>query len=659
MTAARPKSSRRHHGANSKGLTLADLAADKGLPVEHLTALGLKGTQWGVTICYYDAAGGLMAAKGRTSPRAKDGSFWPKGLPLAAYGIWKLAEAVKAGFLVIAEGESDCWTLWHYGIPALGLPGSGTAKALEAEQVANVAKIYVVNEKDAEGPRFVVGVADRLQQLGFKGQVFELRMPDPYKDPNELHVDEPRNFVNAFQAAVVAAKPVRLVAPANGHTDHNGAHSSPRAKEWDRPHPLGTLAQGPAFTSTMYHPWLGDWVRAEAVATQTPEDMAGMLVLSMVGAGLAKKVRVLVRPGWSEPTNLFTVVALPPGERKSAVFGDALYPVQQYEVELQEMMKPVIAQEEAEHRMLEARLKEKERKVARCEDDAERAELQKEAKDLAMQLAAHQVSEPPQLFCDDVTPEALGKLLSEQGGRMLQAAAEGTCFEICKGRYSETANFDVYLKGHAGDPLRVNRVNRGKESVNNPALSMALAVQPDVLRGLADQSSMRGRGFLARFLYSVPHSKMGARHGRPDPVSGPVRQRLLRRHDAGVEAGGGQGRQGPALPAPAAVLPRGRRPAAGIHQLAGTPAQAGRALEPARRLAAEVGRRPRPRQRDPARRRGHRRTAPARKVRHRRHGGEGHHLRPGLPAAARPGRLRADAGGRADGGRQAGGGVVR
>src|SRR5262249_27741798 len=74
-----------------------------------------------------------------------------------------------------------------------------------------------------------------------------------------------------------------------------------------------------------------------------------------------------------------------------------------------------------------------------------------------------------------------------------------------------TANFDVYLKGHAGDDLRIGRIGRDSETVHSPALSVALAVQPDVIRGLAEQASMRGRGFLARFLYAMPTSLVGRR----------------------------------------------------------------------------------------------------------------------------------------------------
>jgi hypothetical protein len=47
---------------------------------------------------------------------------------------------------------------------------------------------------------------------------------------------------------------------------------------------------------------------------------------------------------------------------------------------------------------------------------------------------------------------------------------------------------------------------------------LALAVQPDVIRGLAEHAGMRGRGFLARFLYALPASLVGRRRIKPAPV---------------------------------------------------------------------------------------------------------------------------------------------
>jgi replicative DNA helicase len=285
--------------------------------------------------------------------------------------------------------------------------------------------------------------------------------------------------------------------------------------QWDQPILLGCDYAVPPFPVACLPTWLADWVRAEAEATQTPPDLAATLALAICGAGLAGKFRVRVRDGWTEPTNIFTVCALLPGERKSAVFADAIAPVQLFEQEELARVGPVIAELACEHRILEGQLKNCETRAAKVSDQAEREQLKGEAKDLARKLLAHEVPDPPQKFCDDVTPEKLANLLARQGGSMLQASAEGTAFEIAKGRYSETANFEVYLKGHAGDPLRVGRISRPGDTVEQPALSMALAVQPDVIRGLAEQTSMRGRGFLARFLYSLPTSCVGRRKVAP------------------------------------------------------------------------------------------------------------------------------------------------
>jgi hypothetical protein len=232
---------------------------------------------------------------------------------------------------------------------------------------------------------------------------------------------------------------------------------------------------------------------------------------------------VQVRQGWTEPANLFTVTALPPGERKSAVFAEAISPVQTFEAEEVARMAPKIAKLASERRILEERLKLAEKQAAKEESPEERAKLKVAATELAKELDAFKVPEPPQMYCDDETPESLGRLLAKQGGRILQASAEGTAFEIAKGRYSDVANFDVYLKGHAGDPLRTGRVGRDRETVDNPALSVVLAVQPDVIRGLAQEATMKGRGFLGRWCYSIPRSTVGGRKTRPQPVSESVR----------------------------------------------------------------------------------------------------------------------------------------
>jgi hypothetical protein len=315
-------------------------------------------------------------------------------------------------------------------------------------------------------------------------------------------------------------------------TDGSAGAVPPPVLRWAQPIFLGADLDVPPFPVDLLPGWQGRWVAAEALATQTPPDLAALLALSISAAALAGRFVVVVRPGWREPTNIYTVCALPAGDRKSAVFRDAVAPVLDLEKELIDQAAEAIAQAAAEHRILEGRLKAAEHKAAKETDAVERQRLTHEARQLAADLAKHVVPEPPQLLCDDLTPEKLANLICQQGGRMLQAAPEGTAFEIAKGRYSETANFDVYLKAHAGDPLRTGRIGRANEAADRPALSVALAVQPDVVRGLAEDATMRGRGFLARFLYGMPRSLVGKRR----TAAPPVKPHLVREYHAGVRA---------------------------------------------------------------------------------------------------------------------------
>jgi replicative DNA helicase len=95
------------------------------------------------------------------------------------------------------------------------------------------------------------------------------------------------------------------------------------------------------------------------------------------------------------------------------------------------------------------------------------------------------------------------------------------------GRYNQAAgpNLGVYLKGHAGDLLKVDRRGRPPEYVDRPCLTIGLTVQPDVLQGLADRPGFRGRGLLARFLYALPPSLVGHRQAGAPPVPAPLADR--------------------------------------------------------------------------------------------------------------------------------------
>jgi replicative DNA helicase len=132
----------------------------------------------------------------------------------------------------------------------------------------------------------------------------------------------------------------------------------------------------------------------------------------------------------------------------------------------------------------------------------------------------------PRWLVDDATPEALAGLLAVYG-RIALLSPEGDVFDQMAGRYNQAAgpNLGVYLKGHAGDLLKVDRRGRPPEYVERPCLTIGLAVQPEILRGLASRPGFGGRGLLARFLYSLPASLVGRRQPGAPPVPTTVANR--------------------------------------------------------------------------------------------------------------------------------------
>ena len=265
---------------------------------------------------------------------------------------------------------------------------------------------------------------------------------------------------------------------------------------------------------------------AEAEATQTPVDMAAMFGLAAVATVAAGKVQVESAPGWVEGVNLFIAVAMEPGSRKTAVHRHLLAPVVAYERLMVEAAAPDIAERETIRRVAEAAHARAVKAAAGATRPDERLALEAEARTAAAALERLDVPAPPRLFTADVTPEKLASMLHENGGRMAVLSAEGGVFDMMAGRYSRgVPNLDVYLAGHAGDPIRVDRRGRSPEYVDRPALTMGLAVQPYLLTRIGRIDGFAGRGLLDRFLYAVPTGMVGYRRTRAPPVPDAVRQR--------------------------------------------------------------------------------------------------------------------------------------
>src|SRR5262245_10924934 len=191
---------------HSMPLTIADLARTRKIPAAFLEAeCRLQDSPQGVQIPYFDQDGSEPVLKLRTHQEARKGSRWPQDTRLLPYGLWRLHDARRRETLILVEGETDCWALWHMGYPALGLPGCDGTNCLEAEHLSGVEVIYLHQEPDQGGERFVANLSKRLRALRFKGRVFVFSLPG-VKDPSQLLADRgeaaARTVINrAFEEA--------------------------------------------------------------------------------------------------------------------------------------------------------------------------------------------------------------------------------------------------------------------------------------------------------------------------------------------------------------------------------------------------------------------------------------------------------------------------
>ncbi|GCD44125.1 YfjI family protein [Streptomyces paromomycinus] len=286
---------------------------------------------------------------------------------------------------------------------------------------------------------------------------------------------------------------------------------------WDEPVPLAARRDLPPFPVDALPDWLAAMVAAVAEETQTPLDLAGCLALAVIATAAGGRVTVCVRGHWREPLNIYTAVALDPGNRKSAVFALMTAPLLAAERELVELSGPVRAEAETTARLAKAAADKAMAKAASA-DPEQRAKLTAEAIELAQAADEVHASVKPQLVADDVTPESAATLLAEQGGRISVLSPEGGIFDIIAGRYSGTPNMEIFLKGHAGDMVRVNRQGRDAQHIEHPAVTMGLAVQPEVLESIGTIKGADGRGLLARYLYAKPESLVGRRNLTPDLI---------------------------------------------------------------------------------------------------------------------------------------------
>ncbi|HWX29902.1 MAG TPA: primase-helicase family protein [Steroidobacteraceae bacterium] len=192
-----------------KGLTLAEYAEAKKLPIEFLAKLGVcHQNRWGkpaVRIPYFRLDGSAPSIKFRVSLSGEKKTRWRKGDHACLYGEWYRDLFREAGFVVVVEGESDAQTLWVHNFPAYGLPGAAAwDEARDAPLCDGIGAIYVIVEPDRGGQATLAWLA----RSSIVDRARVVRTTPACKDPSALYLSDPEQFVSAFNGWLAAAEPL-------------------------------------------------------------------------------------------------------------------------------------------------------------------------------------------------------------------------------------------------------------------------------------------------------------------------------------------------------------------------------------------------------------------------------------------------------------------
>jgi hypothetical protein len=164
------------------GLTLAQLAQAKKLPIETLRDWGVADQTYNgapaVRIPYVNDTGNLTAVRYRLSLKTEPRFVWRKGDRVSLYG--DLRHARRAGWALVVEGESDCWTCWVHVLPAVGMPGKSTWRGDWAKLFAGL-DVYLWCEPDA-WPALPLEIGRDIPALRV------IRAPAECKDLSEAHI---------------------------------------------------------------------------------------------------------------------------------------------------------------------------------------------------------------------------------------------------------------------------------------------------------------------------------------------------------------------------------------------------------------------------------------------------------------------------------------
>jgi len=279
---------------------------------------------------------------------------------------------------------------------------------------------------------------------------------------------------------------------------------------WLDPLPVHDTSILPNFPAEALPNFGKRFVDSIAEVDQVDPGLPGSILLSVLSAVLAKKA--VVNLGTHKETiNLYFCAVAESGERKSPSVSKLTKPIVDHQKTLYEQHKTKLMNALTQHKIYKKRITELEKEAAKPNAE-NREEIIRDIMKIRYEMSKNPVPNEHVLLVDDITPEALGIIMSENNEVMPIISAEGGLFSTLAGLYNDKGcNIDLFLKSYSGEYWRTDRVTRESLSMNSPILTMGLTVQPIVLDSIKSNQIFRGRGLLSRFLYAICKPQAGYR----------------------------------------------------------------------------------------------------------------------------------------------------
>lgn len=271
-------------------------------------------------------------------------------------------------------------------------------------------------------------------------------------------------------------------------------------------------SENPVFNNEWLSCNLGIYADELAESLQVPPDLSGIFVLGMFSVGAQRNFNIKPKIEWTEALNLYIAVIADPSERKTPVVSECAKPIYQFEKEENERRAPAIADYLTRKEIYTNQMNFVKKAASSKKGEVDTENNINHANELKLAIDDLKEVFPYTAIADDITQEALARLMYENDGVLSIVSSEGGIFNMMNGKYKSTSDYDIYLKAYsAKEPIKIHRVGRAPVEIEHPTLSIILAVQPIVINNVMNNEEMNGKGLNSRFLYAKPKSRVGSR----------------------------------------------------------------------------------------------------------------------------------------------------